>query len=183
MSLRVTPSIDPLAHRAAIEALEAQRAAYQRYARAVDAQRDALAGGSGERAIDAADAAARGYDALAEGARTLAPLVDRAREGGGSEQQDELQRRLDAVAREARVAEAAIHNLAAQLEAWRDAYGRQLAEVGIEPGSAGGSATDGATAPAAGAAARPGPAPAPGYGPRGRAGDRQGVPSLLDRKG
>lgn len=179
MTMRVTPPIDPLAHRAAIAALEAQRAAYQRYARTVDAQREAIAGGSGARAVDAADAATRGYDELAEGARALGPLVERARAGSEAEQQDALQRRIDAVAREARAAEAAIRNLATQLEAWRDDYGRQLAEVGIEPGSA----PDGGASPVAGGAPRPGVVPASGYGPRGRGGERRGVPSLLDRKG
>jgi hypothetical protein len=69
---------------------------------------------------------------------------------------------------DARGAETAIRNLSSQLEVWRDAYGRQLAELGINP--TGGDAGDGD-------AAKPG---AP-YGPV-RDGSA-GLPRMLDRQG
>jgi hypothetical protein len=37
--------------------------------------------------------------------------------------------------REAQSAETAIQNLSTQLQSWRDAYGKQLAELGLAPGS------------------------------------------------
>jgi hypothetical protein len=178
MATPVRLALDPLAHQAAIQALEAQRAAYARFARTMDAHRTAVAGGSGDAAVAAADAAARGHDELAAGARRLDPLVAAAvaPAAGDGTAHAEVARRLDAVMQEARAAETAIHHLTAQLEAWRDAYGRQLAEVGLPPGASG-SPTDG-VAPAAG-----GGRVAAGYAPRSAAGDRPQAPALLDRKG
>jgi hypothetical protein len=178
MSSPVRLALDPLAHQTAIQALEAQRAAYARFARTMDAHRSAVAGGSGDAAVAAADAAARGHDELAAGARRLAPLVAvaGAPAPGDDTEHAEVARRLDAVMQEARAAEAAIHHLTAQLEAWRDAYGRQLAELGLPPGAAG-PAPDG-VAPTAGAGRA-----AAGYAPRSAAGDRPQAPALLDRKG
>jgi hypothetical protein len=179
----IQPAINPVSHRAAIDALESQRAGYRRYARQIEAQQRALTDGDGDKALAAADRAAQTFAELDEGARTLAPLLDEARAAGGDDERREVERRIDEMAPEARTAEVAIRNLATQLEAWRDAYGRQLAEEGIEPGGAAesGGAAGGAAAggPAAG---RPAPATS-GYGPRGRPVDRRGVPALLDRKG
>lgn len=174
----VTPALDPLAHRAAMDALEAQRGAYRRYAQLVGAQQARLTDGDGARAAAFAEEATRGFDALAEGARGLEPLLDRVRGAGTADQVREREHQMEALMHDARQAELAIRNLAVQLEAWRDAYGRQLAEVGLEPGGLPEADT---VAPSA-AAATPG-YPMPGYGPRGRSGDRRGIPSLLDRKG
>jgi hypothetical protein len=85
--------------------------------------------------------------------------------------------------RAAREAETAIHNLTAQLEAWRDAYARQLSDVGLTP--QGGAAAAGApSASTAGAEAGAGGG-ASGYGPRGRHARAVAppAPSLIDRKG
>lgn len=164
------PPIDPLAQRAAIDALEAQRAAYRRYARAMEVQQRTLHAGDGEQAAVAAEAAVRGFEALRTGAERLQPLVGRVQEGGTPEQLVELQRHMEELMREARLAEAAIQNMTVQLEAWRDAYGRQLAELGIVPGGEAERTPDGSAA---------------GYGPPGGGGRRTagGVPSLIDRRG
>ncbi len=178
----IQPAINPVSHRAAIDALDGQRAAYRRYARQIETQQQALTDGDGDRALSAAERAATTFAELDGGARALAPLLDEARAGGSEEQRREIERQVDEMMREARSAELAIRNLTTQLEAWRDAYGRQLAEVGLEPGgSPEGCATPAGVAAPAGAA--PGGYAPPGYGPRGRPGDRQGVPALLDRKG
>lgn len=172
----VRPALDPLAHRAAIQALEAQRGAYARFARTMDAHRTALAGGSGDAATAASDAAARGHDELADGARRLGPLVAAADASGDTTEREEVARRLDAMLREAQAAEVAIHNLTTQLEAWRDAYGRQLAEVGLTPGAGGGG--DDTQTPSV----RPAGGPV-GYGRRGHADAGPHPSSLIDRKG
>ena len=171
------PALDPLAHRAAIQALESQRAAYARYARSMDAHREALGAGDGDRATAAADAAAHGYEALAEGARRLGPVLAGVTGAGSEAEAAEVQRQVEAMVRAAREAEASIHNLTAQLEAWRDAYARQLADLGLTPGGeAGGAPASGAPDPAAAASA--------GYGRDGRgAGAGRPAPTLLDRRG
>jgi hypothetical protein len=163
----VRPSLDPLAHRAAIQALEAQRASYARFARTMDVHRTALAGGAGDAATAAAEAAVRGHDELAEGARRLAPLVAAAQADPAA--REDVGRRMDAVMDGARAAEAAIHNLTAQLEAWRDAYGRQLAELGVTPGGDG----------AAPATPQPAPYERPGFGGQ----SPPSPPRLIDRTG
>jgi hypothetical protein len=166
----------PIAHRGALDALEAQRAAYQRYARLVEQQRQTLGDGDADRAAAFAGVAARENDALEDGARGLVPLVERARTEGSDVVRVELERRVDALMREAQAAELAVRNLATQLEAWRDAYGRQLAELGLAPG-----AEDGATVSPTGDLR----APTGGYGPRGVGAQRTtgAVPSLIDRRG
>jgi hypothetical protein len=180
----VRPALDPLAHRGAIQALEAQRSAYARYARSMDTHREALAAGSGDAAAAAADEAARGYDALAEGARRLGPTLAGVAGAGTEDEAAEVQRQVEAMMRAAREAETAIHNLTAQLEAWRDAYARQLSDVGLAPN--GGAAAAGAPGASA-AGAEPGPSAgvASGYGPRGRSSRAAApqAPSLIDRKG
>ncbi len=179
----IQPAINPVSHRAAIDALEGQRAAYRRYARQIEAQQRTLTDGDGDKALAAAERAAQTFAELEEGARTLKPLLDEAHAGAAPDDRREIERRVEEMSREARTAELAIRNLATQLEAWRDAYGRQLAEEGIEPGAAAepGVPAAGAAGPGgAGRAASPGQ---PGYGPRGRAVERRDVPALLDRKG
>jgi hypothetical protein len=172
---RITPPLDPLAHRAAIDALEAQRAAYRRYARTVEFQQHSLGNGDGDVAAAVVDEAARGFDELDAGARRLAPLVTHAQQVGSGEQLLEVQRHMDELMREARRAESAIHNLTSQLEAWRDAYGQQLAALGLSPGDA----PDGAPDPGAAAPGRRSPYTQPGFGVRA-----QHAPAgLFDRKG
>lgn len=163
-----TPPLDPLARRAAIDALEAQRAAYHRYARQLEAERAALGDGDGDRATRAAELAARGFAELQEGARRLAPLVEGATRGGDAEAAREIARQMAQLAAEARGVEVAIQNLALQLEAWRDAYGRQLAELGLAPGGA--------------AAADPRSVPYGGAPGAGGARDATRV-TLIDRRG
>lgn len=176
----VRPVLDPLAHKSAIDALEAQRAAYRRYARTVEAQRAAVGDGDGDRAMAAVDRAASDFVELTEGARRLEPLVRQVHETGSLDQVRDMERQMERLMREARQAEAAIQNMTTQLEAWRDAYGRQLAEVGVVPGGAGSGASD---AREAGGVPRP---PARG-GPYGApAGDPPGAPgraTLIDRRG
>lgn len=164
--------IDPLAHKAAIDALEAQRAAYRRYARTMEAQQATLGSGDGDRATAVAEAAVRGFDELDLGARRLQPLVERVYDAGSPDQLLDVQRQMEDLMQEARVAEAAIQNMTVQLEAWRDAYGRQLAEVGLVPGG------DGAGEPST-------PELGSGYGPWGTApaAPTPRGPSLIDRKG
>jgi hypothetical protein len=178
----IQPAINPVSHRAAIDALDGQRAAYRRYARQIEAQQQALTDGDGDKAVAASERAAQTFAELDAGARALAPLLDEARAGAGDDERRDVERRIDEMMREARTAEVAIRNLATQLEAWRDAYGRQLAEEGIEPGA---TPDDAAGAPRVltGGASAAGPGYGSGYGPRGRPVDRRGVPALLDRKG
>ncbi len=177
----ISPAIDPLAQKAAIDALEAQRAAYQRYARDVETQRQSLGDGDGDGATAAAAVAASGFDVLHAGAQTVRPAVDRAARSAGPEQVRDLQDRMDDMMREARAAESAIHNLTAQLQAWREAYGRQLSDIGLTPGVTGG--TPNASPPDTGAAAATPTAGATGYGRQGRGVDRCVGPSLIDRRG
>ena len=172
----VRPALDPIAHRATLDALEAQRAAYQRYARTVETQRAALGDGDGDRAAAVTDAAVRGFDELETGARHVARLVEQVTRSADPETAREMRRQLDQLLTEARAAGTAIQNMTLQLEAWRDAYGRQLAEVGLTPGGAPAAEdVDAGRAYADRAAA--------GYGRPGRAGDRAHPPSLIDRKG
>jgi hypothetical protein len=176
--LRSTTShIDPLAHRAAIDALDAPRAAYRRYARAMESQQQTLNDGDGDRATAAAELAVRGFDELQTGARQLQPLLERASEAGSPEQLVEMRRQMEELMHEARIAEAAIQNMSVQLEAWRDAYGRQLAELGIVPGGGDAERPD----VGAGTDVRA----ASGYGPSGVQPRRApgGVPSLIARRG
>ncbi|MBV9880271.1 MAG: hypothetical protein JO180_07240 [Gemmatirosa sp.] len=165
----ISPAIDPQAHRAAIDALEAQRAAYRRFARDAEAQQGPLAGGDLVAITAFTDSAAQEVGTLHEGAHAARKLVDEASKGAQEAQLRELERRMSDMTREARNAETAIRNLSTQLEAWRDAYGRQLTELGISPGGT----TPGAEAPDT-------PARRTGYGaPAG--GDAP--PRILDRKG
>ncbi len=190
----VRPALDPLAQRAAIDALEAQRSAYRRYARTVEDQTRAVSTGDGDRASAASAVAADGFDALDAGARALRPHLDRVREQGSPDQQADVQRRIETLSSDADRAMTAIQNLTAQLDAWRVAYGRQLAAVGLTPGgSPDGSVSDGA----ASAGVRPGADVATpeivagesraretrGYGARGQAGSHHAVPTLLNRLG
>lgn len=190
----VKPALDPLAQRAAIDALEAQRAAYRRYARTVDEQSRAVGSGDADRAVAASDAAARGFDELDAAARALRPHLDRVRTEGSPDQQADIQRRLDTLASDADRAQSAIQNLTAQLDAWRVAYGRQLASLGLTPGGAGSTATSGATDTSG--AVRTADQGAPdvrtsevriydgrGYGPRGQATTAHPAPKLLNRLG
>lgn len=181
----IRPAIDPNAHKAAIDALQAQRAAYQRYARAMEAQaRQPLGNGNGgDVAVLTADEAARGFAELEEGAGRLRPALDAVAEGGSPDQVAEVQRQMEQLMRDARAAEAAIQNMTTQLEAWRDAYGRQLAELGLTPGGAGGETVGVGDAARAASPIDAGRARTAGYGPRSRAGERAGVPAMLDRKG
>jgi hypothetical protein len=177
----VRPAINPVAHRAAIDALEAQRAAYRRFARTVEGQRMRLNDGDGDKALDVGVEATRGFSELEEGARRLEPMLRGVREAGSPDQLQEMERRMQDLMREARQAETAIQNLSHQLEAWRDAYGRQLAELGFAPGAG----PDADVAPGASAPGAPPPAGLrrpyvqPGFG-RGAGNSR---PTLIDKKG
>ncbi len=206
----VRPALDPLAQRAAIDALEAQRAAYRRYARTVDDQTKSVVGGDADGAMTAATVAARGLDELDAGAQALQPHLDRVRQEGSPDQQADVQLRLETLSGDANRAQSAIQNLTAQLDAWRVASKRQLSEVGLTPGSgaglttgAGGDSAAGATPttstatdPAATGTSRgsdrgavtpePGEPRAHdqrGYGPRGQAGVLRPAPTLLNRFG
>lgn len=135
MTRPIAPTaLDPLAHRAAIDALDAQRAAYQRYARLVELQQHALNDGDPDKVVAFTERAALDLATLEQGAAGLSPLVSRATAGLSADGLQDIRRRLDALAVEARRAEAAIRNLTVQLEAWRDAFARQLAEAGIPAG-------------------------------------------------
>ncbi|HEY0777148.1 MAG TPA: hypothetical protein VGD56_04200, partial [Gemmatirosa sp.] len=158
-------------------------------------------------AVAAAATAARGFDELDAGAKALRPHLDRVREQGSPDQQADVQRRLATLSSDADRAQSAIQNLTSQLDAWRLAYGRQLAAVGLTPGSSGGTGTTtsaGSTAGVAigadpgsvGTGARPAeasgtdvvlgearPHDSRGYGPRGQAGVARPAPSLLNRLG
>ena len=158
----LTTSLDPLAHRATMDALDAQRAAYRRYARTLDSQRGTLTDGDPEQAGAVVDDALAGFSALDVGARRLQPALERARAGASGDQLRELQQRVDDLMLAARTAETAIQNLSTQLEAWRDAYGRQLVELGITPGGH----PDGTA-----------------YGPPGSGREAVEPPRILDRQG
>jgi DNA repair exonuclease SbcCD ATPase subunit len=167
----VSPSIDPLAQRAAIDALDAQRAAYRRYARTLEAQRGTLTDGDPDKAAAAVDEATRGYAELQAGAQQLAPTLDRVRQSSNVDELREIQQRVEQLMREAQSAESAIQNLSTQLQSWRDAYGKQLAELGLPPGgdaggTGGGDQTSdgtvrGATYGSPGFSRMPGPGPSP----------------------
>ena len=173
----INPPLDPLAQKAAINALEAQRAAYRRYARTVEAQQHTFGDGDGDKAVQAVDTAVRGFAELDEGAKKLQPLVDHALSNGAPDQVQDMQRRMEDLLRDARNAETAIQNLTSQLEAWRDAYGKQLTNLGMTPGStAGGTSDVAAGTDATDAARRAGPyAKTPGVKPRTQS-------YVLDRK-
>jgi hypothetical protein len=163
----ITTSSLPLAQRTALDALEAQRAAYRRYARLVEAQQRPLGSGDAGHATAAAEVLSHAQDGLQAGARALPPLLREARSDASPDVRAELDRRVDALLHEAHAAQVAIRNLATQMEAWRDAYGRQLAEIGVVPGS------DAAGDDRAAAGA---------YGPRAQR-TAGAVPSLIDRRG
>src|ERR1041384_432094 len=128
------PPIDLSSHRAAIDALEAQRAAYRRFARQAEAQQAATSAGDVGAAEAFTDGAVHTVAQLHEHARSVRDLVDAASSRASDVQLREIEHRVAEMVREARNAETAIRNLSTQLEAWRDAYGRQLAEIGIVPG-------------------------------------------------
>jgi predicted TIM-barrel fold metal-dependent hydrolase len=163
----ISPSIDPIAQRSAIDALEAQRAAYRRFALQAEAQQTPLSAGDIDQVTAFTDAAAGTVGTLHDGAQRARALVGTASEQASAEQMRELERRMTDMTREARNAEVAIRNLTSQLEAWRDAYGRQLADLGVAPGTS----TSGGDAPADPAARA--------YGQR----DVVRAPRILDRKG
>ena len=169
MTGSIRPAINPIAQRAAIDALEAQRAAYQRFARMVEQQQATLGDGDGDRAVAFADEAVRGFQELDRGAQQLAPLLAEARAVETPDDAQAMRRRLSDLTREAQRAELSIRNLSAQLEAWRDAYGRQLGELGITPGAPPGS-SESVDAGRGGRTGR-------GYGAPGS------IPSLIDRRG
>ena len=197
----IKPSLDPFAQRAAIDALEAQRAAYRRFARTVDDQTQSVSTGDADRASAATAVAARGFDELDAGAQALRPHLDRVREQGSPDQQSDMQRRLETLSSDADRAQSAIQNLTAQLDAWRIAYGRQLASVGITPGGASSTSGSGTVSgvgsgdvgsrPAdrgSSIAADPGGAESRArdgrsYGPRGQAAGGRAAPTLLNRLG
>ena len=162
--IRQTTSLDPLAHRAAIDALDAQRAAYERYARLVEAQQRTLNDGDADKVVAFTGHATRELAALERGAAQLPSLVERAQVGLSADGLHDMRRRLDALAIQARRAEAAIRNLTVQLEAWRDAFARQLGEIGV--GTAGEGQPSGE-----------------GYAQPGFGRTVAATPYLLDRKG
>ena len=123
--------LNPAVYRSAITALEAQRAAYQRYARMVDAQNGALGQGDSERVAKFAEQATKELGELETGAKNLEPQLDLLRSVASREETLEIRRMLDDLARDAQAAQVSIQNLTMQLEAWRDEYGRQLGELGV----------------------------------------------------
>jgi hypothetical protein len=131
----ISPPIDPIAHRAAIDALEGQRAAYRRFARLAEAQQGTLAGGDADQVAEFTDGAHRTVGELEAGARNVRSLVDSASQQASEAHLQEIERMMESMMAEARNAETAIRNLTTQLEAWRDAYGRQLTDLGIVPGT------------------------------------------------
>lgn len=135
----ISTTIDLHARRAAIDALEAQRAAYHRFARLAESQQGSLASGDVEVVAAFTDGAVQTVRDLDAGARRVRSLVDHASHGASPAELIEIERQVNAMMTEARSAETSIRNLTTQLEAWRDAYGRQLTELGLTPG--GGTAT------------------------------------------
>lgn len=168
----IVQSLSPASHRAAIDALEAQRAAYRRLARDAEAQQTATSGGDVTQASSFAESTSSRVDALHEGARATQALVDGATPNASAQELRELELRMDDMMREARNAELAIRNLTTQLEAWRDAYGRQLAELGIPPAAVADLAATGADASRLSYGAT-------GFGRE----SKPAVPRILDRKG
>lgn len=132
----IPTSIDLHAQRTAIDALEAQRAAYRRFARLAESQQSSLATGDVDQVSAFTDGAAQTVRDLDAGARHVRTLVDRASHTASEAELREVERMMNSMMTEARNAETSIRNLTTQLEAWRDAYGRQLTELGITPGSA-----------------------------------------------
>src|SRR5688572_7724878 len=110
MTSSIRPAINPIAQRAAIDALEAQRAAYQRFARMVEQQQAVLGDGDGDRAAAFADEAVRGFQELDQGARQLAPLLAEARAVQTPADAQAMRQRLEALTREAQRAELSIRN-------------------------------------------------------------------------
>ena len=123
--------LNPAARRTTILALEAQRAAYQRYARMVETQQVSLGAGDAERLATFADHASRELTELEEGAHRLQPQRELLRSVSAPEEMQEIRRMLDDLAKDARLAQVSIQNLTEQLEAWRDEYGRQLGALGV----------------------------------------------------
>jgi len=123
--------LNPAVYKSAITALEAQRAAYQRYARMVEAQQGSLGHADMERVAQFAEHASTELDELERGARQLEPQLDILRSVAHREEALEVRRLLDDLARDAQLAQLSIQNLTTQLEAWRDEYGRQLGELGV----------------------------------------------------
>jgi hypothetical protein len=123
--------LNPAAHRSAILALEAQRAAYQRYARMVETQQVSLGAGDADRLTTFADHASRELIQLEQGAQRLEPQLELLRGVAAPEEMQDIRRMLDDLAKDARLAQLSIQNLTAQLEAWRDEYGRQLGTLGV----------------------------------------------------
>ncbi len=138
----VSAAISPVSQRAALDALEAQRAAYRRFARDAAAQHGPATSGDFDQVAEYTASVAQDVAALHDGTQAVRATVDTAAAQASESELRELERRMHDMMREARKAETAIHNLTSQLEAWRDAYGRQLSDAGIVPGS--GTTDDGA---------------------------------------
>jgi hypothetical protein len=133
--------LNPAVYKSAINALEAQRAAYRRYARMVESQQGSLGAGDAERVVKFAERATTELGELETGAATLQPQLDLVRSVASRDQSVEIHRLLDDLARDAQAAQLSIQNLSVQLEAWRDEYGRQLGELGVAlPGTDEGTA-------------------------------------------
>ena len=164
----IAPALDPHTQRAAIDALEAQRAAYHRFARQAEAQQGPLGRGELDQVATFTDGVSDTVGELHEGAHAAKVLYDHAVGQASETDLQDLERRMAEMMREARNAEVAIHNLTTQLEAWRDAYGRQLSELGVTPGSSSSGGTSEVGAPTA-----------RGYGQRLLV----RAPRILDRKG
>ena len=123
--------LNPAVFKSAITALEAQRAAYQRYARMVEAQQGSLGQGDMDRVAQFAEHASTELAELERGARQLEPQLDILRTVAQREEALEVRRLLDDLARDAQLAQLSIQNLTTQLEAWRDEFGRQLTTLGV----------------------------------------------------
>jgi len=128
--------LNPATYKGAILALEAQRAAYQRYARMVETQQVSLGAGDADRLAEFAVRASQELGELEQGAQQLEPQLELLRSVSGPAEMQDIRRMLDDLAKDARVAQLSIQNLTQQLEAWRDEYGRQLTALGVAlPGS------------------------------------------------
>jgi hypothetical protein len=123
--------LNPATFKSAIMALEAQRAAYQRYARMVEAQQGSLGAGDADRMAQFAERATQELTELEQGAQQLEPQLELLRSVSAPEEMQEIRRMLDDLAKDARMAQLSIQNLTEQLEAWRDEYGRQLTALGV----------------------------------------------------
>jgi hypothetical protein len=130
--------ISPAVHGAAIRALEGQQAAYQRYARRVESQRESLSRRHPDQLLHLARQAGADFEELEQGARDIRPALEAAREDSDPVRASELRHLLEAVHRDAARAEAQIHGLRQELERWRDEFGARLEDMGVElPGQAG----------------------------------------------